>query len=162
MKSLLIFLAFTGFAFTATAQLKRTVSCPPFVIDILDGNVNKLLSPKSSLGEVQKVFPCHTGVVEKGTDTECAGAFYKDHGINFYTDRNYIEINSNFKGKLSLPLMGSARGSLFRTLGNPKIKDANWDAFQTEYGTVILYYQGNKVNKIQISSKSTETLKLCE
>lgn len=162
MKNLLVLITFISLATSANAQLTRTVSCPPFVIDILDGNVNKSLSPKSTLGEIQKIFPCHSSVVEKGTDATCAGLFYQAEGISFYTDRNYIEITSGFKGKLSLPLMGSVRGSLFTTLGNPKIKDVNWDAYQTEYGTVILYYKGNRVNKIQLSTKNTDTIKLCE
>ncbi len=28
--------------------------------------------------------------------------------------------------------------AVFKTLGNPKIKDASWDAYQTNYGTLIL------------------------
>jgi hypothetical protein len=58
--------------------------------------------------------------------------------------------------------MGTVRGSLFRTLGHPKIKDVTWDAFQTEYGTLILYYnKANKVNRIQFSSKPTDYIQLC-
>ncbi|MEZ5029532.1 MAG: hypothetical protein R2765_12205 [Ferruginibacter sp.] len=59
-------------------------------------------------------------------------------------------------------LLGVNRNSLFATLGYPKIKDVTRDAFQTEYGTLILYYdKAGKINKIQISSKSTDTIKLC-
>jgi hypothetical protein len=77
--------------------------------------------------------------------------------------RYYIEIRQNFKGKLSLPLMGASRKSLFKFLGNPKIKDIGWDAFQTAYGTHVLYYnKAGRIYKLQISNKSTETLKLCE
>ena len=58
----------------------------------------------------------------------------------FYTDRDYVEIGPNFKGKLSVPLMGAARSSLFKIFGNPMIKDVKWDHFQTSYGILILYY----------------------
>jgi hypothetical protein len=59
--------------------------------------------------------------------------------------------------------MGAARGSLFKILGDPQIKQATWDAFKTSYGIIILYYDAeNKVNKIQISTKSTSTIQLCE
>jgi hypothetical protein len=74
-----------------------------------------------------------------------------------------VEITEGFKGKLSVPLLGAARGSLFKTLGNPKMKDAAWDAYQTNYGTLILYYnKANKVRMIQFSTNSTDNIKLCE
>jgi hypothetical protein len=102
-------------------------------------------------------------MVEEESTTKCAGIFYKDKDIYFYPARNYIEIRQNFKGKLSLPLMGASRGSLFKWLGHPKLKDANWDAFQTKYGILILYYnKAGKINKLQMSSKGTDTIKLCE
>ena len=59
--------------------------------------------------------------------------------------------------------MGASRTNLFKMLGNPAMKDLDWDAFQLRYGTLVLYYsKAGKVNKIQISSKGTETLKLCD
>jgi hypothetical protein len=69
----------------------------------------------------------------------------------------------NLKGSLSLPIMGASRNSFFKTLGNPKIKDDTWDAFQMQYGTLVLHYnKANKVIKIQISTLPTEALNLCE
>ena len=59
--------------------------------------------------------------------------------------------------------MGASRGSLFKTLGDPQIKQPAWDAFKTAYGILILYYdKDNKVNKLQISNKSTSTIQLCD
>ena len=59
--------------------------------------------------------------------------------------------------------MGANRKSLFKLLGNPIVKDINWDAFRTAYGILVLYYnKAGKINKMQISNKSTETIKLCE
>jgi hypothetical protein len=59
--------------------------------------------------------------------------------------------------------MGAGRGSLFKVLGYPKMKDISWDAFQTKFGILILYYnKANKINKLQISYKNTDTIKLCE
>jgi hypothetical protein len=145
---------------TADAQLKATQICPPIVVDVLGGSVNKLY-PKSTLGEIQKSLPCYSEIVEADS-TKCAGIFYKDQDIYFYPGRNYFEIRQNFKGKSTIAI-GTSRSNLFSMLGNPKIKDITWDAFQTEYGTLVLYYdKAGKINKIQISSKSTESLKLCE
>ena len=62
-----------------------------------------------------------------------------------------------------MPIMGASRNSFFKTLGNPKIKDDTWDAYQMQYGTLILYYnKANKVRLIQMSTQPTETLSLCE
>ena len=80
-----------------------------------------------------------------------------------YVDASKDEDLEKFKGKLSIPLMGATRGTLFKWLGNPAMKDTNWDAFQTSYGIVILYYnKTNKVNKIQFSTETTSSINLCE
>lgn len=151
------------FAVPAAAQLKKSTACPVFTVDVLAGKLNEGLNPQSTSGEIQKTFPCFTEQVEQPATGKCAGIFYKDKDIYFYTDRDYIEIRERFKGKLSLPLMGASRKSLFKWLGNPVMKDVNWDAFRLKYGTLVLYYnKGGKVNKLQISSKSTDTIKLCE
>ena len=148
---------------SAGAQLKKSASCPVFTVDLLYGKINDGLNPQSTLGEVQKYFPCFTGLQEGAGPGKCAGIFYKDKDIYFYTERDYIEIGPNFKGKLSLPLMGASRKALFKTLGNPVMKDVSWDAFHLRYGTLVLHYsKAGKVNKMQLSSKSTETLKLCD
>jgi hypothetical protein len=147
----------------AHAQLKKSAACPVFNVDVLSGKLNDNLNPQSTSGEVQKMFPCFTDLQEKPATGQCAGIFYKDKGIYFYTDRDYIEIRENFKGKLSLPLLGAGRKSLFKWLGNPVMKDVNWDAYRLKYGTLVLYYnKAGRVNKLQLSNKSTETLKLCE
>ena len=143
------------------AQLTTTPVCPPFSVDVLDGNVNKIY-PKSTWAEVKTKFPCYSQLIESDSASVCAGVFYTEKGIYFYTDRDYIEIRENFKGKMFPSLLGASRSSLFATLGYPKIKDVHWDAFQTEYGTLILYYnKAGKINKIQISSKTTDVIKLC-
>ncbi len=162
MKNQILLLLCSIIFHPAVAQLKTTPVCPVFTVDVLYGTINDI-NPKSTLGEVKTSLACFTEVLEKDSSGKCAGVFYKEKDIFFYTSRNYVEIREKFKGKLSLPIMGASRAGLFKWLGYPKIKDTNWDAFQTRYGTLILYYnKAAKVNKIQMSSKTTETLKLCE
>jgi hypothetical protein len=146
------------------AQLKTTQTCPDIYVDILDGKVNNGLFANSSNGEIKGKLPCFTSTVDDTARSQCgANVFYKDKDIYFYTGRDYVEIREKFKGRLSLPLLGAARTSLFKMLGLPKIKDVKWDAFQTQYGTLILYYNAaGKVNKIQFSTKSTDAIQLCE
>lgn len=164
MKKIFLIFISPAFMLATQAQLKTAAPvCPTFSIDILEGKINNDLSTKSTLGEVKTTFPCFTELVEEATGTKCMGVFYKDKDIYFYSDRGYFEIREKFKGKLSLPLMGASRGSLFKWLGYPKMKDASWDAFQTKYGILIAYYnKGGKINKLQLSSRTTDTIKLCE
>ncbi len=161
MKNLL--LALFLFPFAAQAQLRTTVVCDPFYADILDGNVNKV-EPDFSAARVKKALPCFTAEVKTSDSSACGEAvFYRDRDIYFYTGRGYIEIGEKFTGKLSIPLMGAPRTGLFKWLGLPKLKDKQWDAFGTAYGTLVLYYnKAGKVNLIRFSKKSTETLSICE
>lgn len=148
---------------SAQAQLKATPVCPTFKIDILEGYINEKLDCVSTGGQVQKLFPCFSEVVEETNGSGCGGVFYKDKDIYFYTERDYIEIRDKFKGVLEPALMGVNRTNLFKLLGNPKLKDAAWEAYQTKYGTLVVYFDaGGKINKLQITTKSTDTLKLCE
>lgn len=163
MKKVIFLLPVLFVAMTATTQLKTTTVCPAFTVDILDGKVNGL-EATSTNGQIKKLFPCFTATEEEDAAAKCGGSvFYADKDIYFYTGRDYVEIGEKFKGKLSIQLLGSARNSLFKTLGHPKIKDVNWDAFQTAYGILILYYnKSGRVNKIRFSTQSTESIRLCE
>ena len=129
----------------------------------MDGKVNGLLL-NSTVSQIKKTLPCFTSAAEDTSTTKCGGGvFFKDKDLYFYTSRDYVEIGPNFKGKLSVPLMGSTRAGLFKWLGNPKIKDVNWDCFETSYGLLLTYYnKAGKVNKIQFTNQSAETIKLCE
>lgn len=164
MKSYILFFTILGFSFSVSAQLKTTVKCPDFNIDILEGRINKSILPSSTIGQIKLNLPCITSFQEEADTTNCGGKVaYKDNDIYFYTARDYVEIGPAFKGKMSLPLMGASRNNLFQYLGAPQIKDNGWDAFQTAYGVLILYYdKADKVNKIQFSTEQASTIKLCE
>ncbi len=164
MKTIFVFfLAISVFSF-AKAQLVPKTKCDAFVVDILDGKVNGRLKANSPDYDVKKIFPCFTGAEAEGSKSKCGGGvFYKDKDIYFFTDRDYIEIGEKFKGKLSLPLIGAKRNSFFKSLGNPKLTDDTWDAWQMSYGTLVLHYnKAGKVNLIQFSTNGTESLSLCE
>jgi len=162
MKNLLVILTFLFASQLSFAQLKKAADCPTFIVDVLDGHINKY-NTKSNMAEIKKAFPCYTEINEQASGTNCASVSYQDKGVYFFPERNYVEIRENFKGKLSVPLMGAQRKSLFKTLGNPILKDVSWDAFKTNYGILILYYnKAGKINKLQMSNRSTESIKLCE
>ena len=147
----------------AMAQLKPTSKCLDFVVDILDGKVNGLKA-NAQIYDIKNKFPCFSSVAEEGSASKCgAGVFYKDRDVKFFTDRDYIEIGPKFKGTMTVPLLGAKRGSLFKVLGNPQMKDDKWDAFQTSYGILVLHYDATgKVILIQFSTLGTDSLNLCE
>lgn len=147
----------------ATAQLKTTPVCPVFEVNILNGTVTGMEST-STAELIMKKFPCYTSVEAENDSSKCGGIVsYKDNDIYFYTGRDYIELRENFKGKQTTPVIGASRNSLFQILGGPKIKDVDWDAYQTSYGILVLHYnKDNKVNLVQFSKKTAESLKLCE
>ena len=161
MKSVSFLLLFTTLFFVVNAQLKVKPKCDAFVVDILDGKVNGV-HPDFTTGQIKKKLPCFTS--EEPATSKCGGViFYKDRDIKFYTGREYVEIGPAFKGKLTLHLMGAKRGTFFKWLGNPKLKDDRWDAFQTQYGCLVLYYNpSSRVRMIRFSTKNTDELNLCE
>ena len=163
MKKMFVFVSCVLIVAGAEAQLKTSKICPPFSVEILDGRVNELRIT-DNIAQIKAKLPCYSSVEEESATAKCGGGiFYKDNDVYFYTARDYVEIGPKFKGKLSIPLMGAPRSGLYKWLGNAKIKDVSWDAFTTQYGILILYYtKANKVNKIQFSTKSTDTINLCE
>jgi hypothetical protein len=163
MKNLFISVLALLLSFTLNAQLKVKATCAALYVDVLDGKVNGI-KPDITIPELKEMLPCFTGVDEESARSKCGGGvYYKDKDIYFYTKRDYIEIGEKFQGKLSIPILGASRGSLFKWLGNPKLKDTNWDAFQMSYGTLVLHYNpAGKVRLIQFSTNGVETLSLCE
>lgn len=164
MKKVLFFVLLLAAVKPATAQLKVKEQCGVFNVDILMGRVNTYVLPGSLPDFVKVKLPCFTSAEAETAAAKCGGGvFYKDRDIYFYTARDYIEIGPKFKGKLSIPLMGAKRNTLSKWLGIPKLKDPAWEAYQTSYGCLVLYFsKASAVNKIIFSSQGTETLKLCE
>ena len=167
MKQKSIFLAiFMTISSICMAQLKAKVKCSEFYVDVLNGTVSGLKASDTQT-EITEKFPCSTSVEEESGTSKCGGGvFFKDKDVSFYTRRDYIEIGPKFQGKMSIPLIGARRNSLFSKLGNPKVKDDLWDAFETQYGTLVLHYDvagaAGKIKLIQMSTLSTDVLQLCE
>jgi len=164
MKKTLFTLLCMSYLSVGFAQLKPKVKCPDVYVDVLNGTVNGDIKASTTLGEIKIALPCFSSFEDEGGAAKCGGGvYYKDKDIYFYTKRDYIEIGPKFQGKLSLPLLASKRGSLFKTLGNPKMKDDKWDAYETSYGILVLHYDATgKVHHFQISTQGAETLSLCE
>ena len=164
MKRFNLFLLFCLTATASFAQLKPKVNCGDLTVDVLNGTINGL-KPNTGAAQFKGAVPCSTG--SDDITGKCGTAvYYKDTGVAFFADRKYFEISPGFKGKITLQVMGTPRNALFKYLGRPKVKDVLWDAFETQYGTLVLHYTvagaAGKVNLIQISTESTDVLSLCE
>lgn len=163
MKPIFLALFFIIACFSSNAQLKAKVLCDPFDVDILNGKVNGF-KPNTGIEQLKAAFPCFTNSESETNTSKCGGTVvFADKGLIFFTTKDYIEIKTGFKGKMSIQLLGAKRGSFFKTFGNPKIKDESWDAYQMSYGTLVLHYdKTNKINLVQFSTNGTETLSLCD
>lgn len=164
MKKGVCFLLVMGSLVSVQAQLKPKPKCDNFYVDVLNGTVNGV-RPDFTIGQIKDKLPCFTSNDAEGSTASSCGStvFFADKDVYFYVDRNYVEIKNKFKGKMSIPLLGVARNGLFKWLGNPKMKDDTWDAFETAYGLLVLHYnKAGKVDHLEITTKSTETLNLCE
>lgn len=166
MKRIFLILACIVSSHLSRAQLKATPVCHSFTVDVLDGSVNNLY-PESPPGDIATRLPCFSQIIEEPTAsisaTVCSGIFYKDKGISFYTYRDYIEIAENFKGTLTLPIMGADRNSLFKWLGLPREKDIAREAYQMRHGILVVYFNdAGRINKLLLSSKSVESLRPCD
>ena len=133
MKNIVLIFLLTVILLPAYSQLKVKAKCDAFVVDILDGKINGVQADFTS-GQIKTKLPCFTG--EEPESSKCGGTiYYKDQDIKFFTGRNYVEIGPNFKGRLTIPLMGGKRGSFFKWLGVPKLKDT--DLTHSKLNTVV-------------------------
>ena len=166
MKRLFSLLLFMGLVTVGMGQLKAKVICPDFYVDVLDGTVNGL-KPSNTQNEIKEKFPCFTSAVEESAEAKCGGGiFFKTKDLFFYTKRKYVEVGPKFIGKTSIPLLGTKRGTLYGRLGNPKIKDDTWEAYEMQYGTLVLHFDvagaNGKVKFFQFSTLGADGLNLCE
>jgi hypothetical protein len=162
MKQTIVLLVLLIAGFSTSAQLKVKPDCGVLTVDVYKGWVNEA-KPNIDPEQMKAKLPCFTSSEKEGPASTCGGGVYlDDKGIRFYTQRDYIVITEKFKGKFTAPVMGVKRGGLFARFGNPKLKDANWEAYQMAYGIMIVYYNTKGViNKIIMSTKTTDDIDLC-
>ena len=166
MKQLFSVVFFMSIVTAGMSQLKAKVKCPDLYVDVLNGTVNDI-KPSHTQNEIKEKFPCFTSAEDETPNAKCGGGiFFKDKDLYFYTKRKYVEVGPKFIGKTSIPILGTKRNSLFTKLGNPKIKDDLWDAYEMQYGTLVLHYDvagaAGKVKFFQFSTLGSDGLNLCE
>ena len=161
-KKLILPFLFLLFAQFVQAQLQSKPECSNLSADIFKGWIN-MAAPNADPEQIKTKLPCFTSFEKEGNESKCGGGiYYEDKDFKYLVQRDYIVIGEKFKGKFNVPIMGAKRDDLFTWLGNPKLKDAQWEAYQMQYGTLIVYFNAKKlVNKIIMSTKPTELIDLC-
>lgn len=161
MKLVLISLLLT-LGLPAVAQLTQKADCAVLTVDVYKGSINDA-KPDADPERIKVMLPCFTSFEKEGNTSTCGGGvYYDDKGLRFYVQRDYFVVTDKFKGKFTAPVLGVKKGGLFPRFGNPKMKDDNWEAYQMAYGIMIVYYNTKDVvNKVIISTKTTDDINLC-
>lgn len=162
MKHFLVLLSFVVAGTMATAQLKTKPDCGLITVDVHKGWINEV-KPNDDPEQIKAKLPCFTSFEKEGNESGCGGGvYYDDKGICFYIQRDYVVITEAFKGKFTVPLFGAKSDDLFVKFGNPKVKDANWEAYQMAFGIMIVYYNmKGTINKVILSTKGVDAIDLC-
>jgi hypothetical protein len=162
MKHFLAVLLFVVAGTMVTAQLKTKPDCGLITVDVHKGWINEV-KPNDDPEQIKAKLPCFTSFEKEGNESGCGGGvYYDDKGICFYIQRDYVVITEAFKGKFTVPLFGAKSDDLFVKFGNPKVKDANWEAYQMAFGIMIVYYNmKGTINKVILSTKGVDAIDLC-
>lgn len=162
MKKFALFLLVLVYSGFASAQLKGGSDCGAITIDVYKGTVNGV-RPDFDPEQIKIKLTCFSSFEKEANESKCGGGvYYESKDITFYTRLDYVVIGEKFKGTTTMPLFGQKSDDLFVKLGNPKVHDANWEAYQMSYGTLIVYYNDKGLIKsFIISTKPTEQLDLC-
>jgi hypothetical protein len=147
MKKTISCLLFMAFAiYTASAQEEKDK--PIFKVDLEKGLVNNL-SPTTSMDSLKKLLPFFTSETAENPDYNCGGGvFYLNNDVYFYTGRDYIEIRTEFNGKLSHDILNRNIQEVTRQIGKPddQVKPGGDDEsimvvyFKKPYGCLRLNY----------------------
>jgi hypothetical protein len=151
----------------AVVQTVMAQNCDKLVADLKKGTLNGV-KPTVSQDAVKEKFPCFTGDTEDGSDFNCGGGvFFLDHDFFCYTGNDYIEFRKNFKGKLSVPVLGLSQANAVKklALGKAVRQEKNGDNryvfLKTSYGCLVLTLLEDKVIKVGMYAKPAKAVELC-
>ena len=131
-------------------------------VDIENGTISGL-KPSSSMADIKKSLPDFSGETEENQGINCdGGVFYLDKDLFFYTYRDFVEIRSNFDGKLSKDILNKNITEVTKILGTPdhQVKPSGDDEsimvlyFKRDYGCLRLNYTIATGNVFQVAIHS--------
>ena len=163
----IVFLVWSCKLSQRTTPLVHT-ECDSLYFDLDTGMINAV-SPMLSQMDIKEWFTCYTSWTPDGSSKDCGGAvFYNNHGFNYYTFQNYVEVTTKFKGKLSQPLLGISKAQLRTLYQDPKLtafqkeEYADFDFFQVSYGCLGVKYENDTVKKVSAHFTPCENVLICK
>ena len=137
-------------------ELKKTASCGELWIDLLGGTFNGI-KPNASIDTVKQKLPCYTGETEEGSVFNYrGGVFYLNHDFYFYTYYDFIQVRKEFKGEISLQVLGKTLEEVPSALGLPDRIFKLSHLYEMDYGILRLDFMYGKVSSINIHYASME------
>ena len=165
MKKTIYCLLFVGLSiFTATAQEEKDKNL--IKVDLEKGLVNGL-KPTMTMDSLKRMMPFYTSETEENPDYNCGGGvFYLNNDVYFYTGRDYIEIRTEFNGKMSHDILNHNIQEVTRQLGKPddQVKPGGDDEsimvvyYKKPYGCLRLNYNISTGNIYEIGIHSKPIL----
>lgn len=147
------------------SNVSEVLSCDKISADLKKGKLNGL-SPTASMADVKKNLSCFTGESEEGSGFNCGGGvFFLNHDFFFYTGRDYIEIRKNFKGKMSISLLGQPVEEATKNFGdavrNESHGGVDYYFFKTKYGCLRVNVEYGSITQVGIHAQPPDKVELC-
>jgi hypothetical protein len=131
-----------------------TNSCSEIVFDLDTGTINGI-KPTVSQDDVTAALPCFTGSSPDGDRLHGmlynygGGVYFNNHHFYFYTGSDFIEVRSDFTGKVSPRLLGASKERLNAAYGNPTLTSNGSYFYMMNYGCLQFELRNNVVYEIR-------------
>jgi hypothetical protein len=128
-------------------------------VDLDKGLINDI-EPTAKPKKIKKSFPNFSSETAENPDYNCGGGiFYLNDDMHFFTARDYVEIRSEFKGKISHDVLNQKFDIVANQLGKPdhQVKPQGDDEgimvvyYKKEYGCLRLNYNISTGNVFELA-----------
>ena len=139
-----------------------TNSCSQVVFDLDTGTINGI-KPTVSQEDVKAALPCFTGSAPDGDRLNGmlynygGGVYFNNHNFYFYTGSDFIEVRSDFTGKVSPSLLGTSKERLNGAYGRPTLTSNGSYFYMMSYGCLQFELRNNVVYQIRSHYQDCKT-----
>ncbi len=139
-----------------------TNSCSQVAFDLDTGTINGI-KPTVSQEDVKAALPCFTGSTPDGDRLNGmlynygGGVYFNNHNFYFYTGSDFIEVRSDFTGKVSPSLLGTSKERLNGAYGRPTLTSNGSYFYMMSYGCLQFELRNNVVYQIRSHYQDCKT-----
>jgi len=148
--SYILFLSF--YSCTTTSNIDSISSCDNLELNLQEGTINEV-KPSDNQRVIKKKLPCFTGVTEEGGIFHCGGGvFYENHGMSFYSKKNFIIVDNTFDGQEVNNLLGKDSDAVKEIFGETytTLEGQQYYLYAMDYGTLVFKFKLAWVDEIQM------------